>query len=260
MWNKLLNMTIEEIKKGYTFDDESSTYTCNLCGRVFHTSEVYKVADRYYLAEKMIKTHLADHTNMFEHLTSWNKKHTGLTENQKELLKMVYTGMNDQEIAQKTGIAASTVRHQKFSFREKAKQAKLYLAIYELVFEGTDREKGIAVEGTTTDEEGWMDIHDHARMVDDRYQITKAEETKILSSMFTSLTPLKLKTFATKEKNKVVILKKISEQFEMNKRYTEKELNSILKDIYADNVTIRRYLIEYGFMDRKKDCSEYWLL
>ena len=39
----------------------------------------------------------------------------------------------------------------------------------------------------------------------------------------------------------------------------EKDINKILKRIYDDNATIRRYLIEYGFFDRSKDCSKYWV-
>jgi hypothetical protein len=41
--------------------------------------------------------------------------------------------------------------------------------------------------------------------------------------------------------------------------YAEKEINEILKAIYEDYVMLRRYLIEYGFIDRKSDGSEYWL-
>jgi hypothetical protein len=48
-------------------------------------------------------------------------------------------------------------------------------------------------------------------------------------------------------------------QFERNKRYDERELNSIIKEIYEDYATIRRYLIEYGFMERTSNCKEYWL-
>ena len=44
------------------------------------------------------------------------------------------------------------------------------------------------------------------------------------------------------------------------KKYTEKELNTILVESFDDYVTIRRYLIEYGFLDRKKDGSRYWIL
>lgn len=253
MIHKLFNMTLEDIKKGYTFNVETNTFSCNLCGEQFDRDEVYKVDDRFLLAEKMIKLHLNEHHNILEELASMNKKYTGLTENQKELLKMFHQGMSDQDIAKKEGLAPSTVRHHKFTFREKAKQAKLYLAIYELAFRGAE-------SASVAKNEELIDIHQGAKMLDDRYFITKDKEEKILSAMFSSLSPLKLKTFATKEKNKVVILRKICEQFEKNKRYTEKELNNIIKEIYVDYVTIRRYLIEYGFMERKRDCSEYWLL
>ncbi|HEX3029230.1 MAG TPA: DUF2087 domain-containing protein, partial [Clostridia bacterium] len=104
-----------------------------------------------------------------------------------------------------------------------------------------------------------IDSHRGATMLDDRYFTTKAEEEKILSTLFSSLSPLKLETFSSKEKKKIVILKKISEQFERGKKYSEKELNTIIKEIYGDFATIRRYLIEYGFMERTNDCKEYWL-
>jgi len=62
-----------------------------------------------------------------------------------------------------------------------------------------------------------------------------------------------------KEKKKIVILKKISGQFEESRHYSEKEINTILKAIFEDYATIRRYLIEYGFMMRTTDCKEYWI-
>jgi len=34
-------------------------------------------------------------------------------------------------------------------------------------------------------------------------------------------------------------------------------VNEIIKSLIDDYVTVRRYLIEYGFMDRNKDGSEY---
>ena len=96
-------------------------------------------------------------------------------------------------------------------------------------------------------------------MVDDRYNITEKENQQILESAFEYLSPLKLKLFSPKEKKKIVILRKIAEQFEKNRHYSEKEVNQILEAIYDDYVTIRRYLIEYGYMNRTKDCKEYWL-
>ncbi len=67
-----------------------------------------------------------------------------------------------------------------------------------------------------------------------------------------SLSPLRLKTFPAKEKKKIVVLKKISEQFENKRRYLEKEVNEVIKGIFDDFATIRRYLIEYGFMEKNK--------
>lgn len=256
MLDKLLFMSIQEIGNGYSYNSQADSYICNICGKEFENGEIFEVSGRYFNAEKMIRIHKRkDHLDILDILTSNDKKYTGITENQKELLKMIYYGMTDNEIAKKSGVAPATIRHQRFIFREKAKQAKLFLAIYELAVQGTEKGKTIPNKNDEI-----IDVHRGAKMVDDRYLITKAEEEKVLSTMFSSLSPLKLKTFPAKEKKKIVILKKISEQFERNKRYSEKELNSIIKEIYEDFATVRRYLIEYGFMERTNDCREYWLV
>lgn len=91
-------------------------------------------------------------------------------------------------------------------------------------------------------------------------EITPEEEEKILKSMFSSLEPLKLKVLTSKAKKKFVVIKKIASQFESGKTYTEMEVNGILKPIYPDDFsTLRRNLIELGFMERKSDGSAYWL-
>lgn len=255
MIDKLVNMSIEEIKNGYSFISQADKYICNICGREFENGEIFKIDDRYFDAGKMIKMHTQiAHEDMLCILSSYDKKYTGITENQKELLSMIYSGMTDNEMAGKTGVAPATIRHQRFVFREKAKQAKLYLAIYELALQGAGNSKNISDKLNDI-----VDVHKGAKMVDDRYFTTKAEEEKIIQAMFSSLKPLKLKTFSTKEKKKIVILKKISEQFDRNRKYSEKEVNSLIKEIFEDFATIRRYLIEYGFMERTNDCREYWL-
>ena len=103
-------------------------------------------------------------------------------------------------------------------------------------------------------------IHGGAKMVDERYMVSADETQKIINNFFISTKPLALKTFASKEKNKLVILRVISDEFEKGKIYSEKEVNQILKRIYEDYATIRRYLIDYGFMERTADCKEYWLI
>jgi Uncharacterized protein conserved in bacteria len=108
----------------------------------------------------------------------------------------------------------------------------------------------------------WEDkyeIHTGATMVDERYMVSAEETQKIIETFFSSTSPLILKSFSGKEKKKLVILKVISEQFEKGKKYSEKHVNDILQAVYDDYATIRRYLIEYGFMKRTQDCGEYWL-
>jgi hypothetical protein len=63
-----------------------------------------------------------------------------------------------------------------------------------------------------------------------------------------------------KQKDKLVLLRLIAGLFQEGRRYAEKEVNAILAPVWPDHVTIRRYLIEYRFLDRKTDCSEYWRL
>lgn len=255
MINKLSNLSLDEIKNGYSFNPKSDKYICNICSKEFENGEIFKIDERYFDAEKMIKIHIKDaHSEVLPILMSFDKKFTGITENQKELLYMIYSGMTDGEISKKLGVAPATIRHQRFTFREKAKQAKLYLAIYELAFQGMEKNRN-----SLDSKESIVDVRNGAKMVDDRYFTTKAEEDQVISTMFSSIDPLRLTTFPAKEKKKIVILRKIANQFENDKRYSEKEVNMILKEIYDDFATIRRYLIEYGFMERTIDCQYYWI-
>ena len=55
------------------------------------------------------------------------------------------------------------------------------------------------------------------------------------------------------------MLEHIVGRFELNKVYSEKEINEVLKSVYTDYAIIRRSLIDYGFMERNRDCTEYWI-
>lgn len=253
MIDKLLRISLDEIEAGYEYQPHRKTFTCLACGKEFEMGEMFTFDGRFYDASKAILLHIErEHGSMLDILTSFDKKYTGITENQRELLSLIHQGLSDKEIASQTGVAPSTIRHQRFVFREKAKQAKLYLAIFDVV------EKAAAERKTKVPEDELVNIHSGARMVDDRYFISKAEEDKTIAAVFESLQPLKLKVFSHKEKKKIVILRRIAEEFVKDRRYAEKEVNAILKAIYEDYATIRRYLIEYGFMERTNDCREYW--
>lgn len=60
------------------------------------------------------------------------KKYTGLTEIQKEFLSMVSNKYSDKEIAMNLACAESTVRNMRFALRERARQARAFLAVIEL--------------------------------------------------------------------------------------------------------------------------------
>lgn len=242
------NMSVEEIKRGYRYYSENEEYVCLVCQRAFQQGEIYRIEDRFFEARLAVKDHVKSHGKRLDALLGQDSRYMTLTDNQKELLLMMGEGEPDNEIARKMAVTPATVRRQRFSLREKAKQAKMYLAIYELA---SNRKDG--------KEQELISVHGGATMIDERYVITEQERDKILRISFESLTPLRLKMLSAKEKKKVVVLTKIAEQFEKGRIYTGKETDQILREIYDDYVTLRRYLIEYGFMDRKADGSQYWL-
>ena len=55
-----------------------------------------------------------------------------------------------------------------------------------------------------------------------------------------------------------MLLTLIINEFEENVKYSEKQINEILKNVYHDFATIRRYLIDYNFLQRTNDGSIYW--
>lgn len=125
----------EDIKNGYT-KDKHKRYCCNYCDAVFEDGEIFPIDGHFYLAEKAVQIHIQkEHRSVFEKLLQLDKKESGMTEVQKTLLQYIYEGKNDKEIAALTNTSASTVRHQRFVFREKARQAKIFLALYELALE-----------------------------------------------------------------------------------------------------------------------------
>jgi len=94
-------------------------------------------------------------------------------------------------------------------------------------------------------------------MVDDRYAITTQEEQETLDKY---VKDGKLAVFPPKEKRKLVVLRHLAGKFQADTVYHEKQINEIIKDFYSDYVTLRRYLIEYGFLERNRDGSEYRLV
>lgn len=57
-------------------------------------------------------------------------------------------------------------------------------------------------------------------------------------------------------KRRVAIVKWLAAHFEAGVRYSEKEVNEIIQRVHHDSASLRRYMVDYGFMDR--DHGVYW--
>ncbi len=238
--------TVSELKQGYC--QREGTLVCLACGQTFEEGAVYPVEGKLLQASRAIQQHLQSEHGGARRLIFDEGRYNSLTENQKRLLELLSEGKSDKEVALETGVSPATVRRQRFSFREKAKQARLYLAQYESVFAKT---AGLGGE--------IIPIHDNAHYVDERYVVTQEEKEKILASVFHSLSPLRLKNFPKKDKKKVVILAELAALFVKGQEYAEKEVNALLGEVYPDYATLRRYLVDYGFLKRTRGGEKYWL-
>lgn len=242
--------TIEEVKNGYVEDEEN--IQCLVCGETFTKGRIYEINSELYEAKKAAQIHIEKkHNSMLEYLLNMNSVFTGITDVQKQLLTMVSEGLADKEIASELGVASSTIRNHRYKLREKEKQAKLFLAVMELLSKDTNKtisklDKGII-----------CDAHKTATTLDDRFNITDEEKVSVIKNYMENNGALK--SYPSKEKKKIIVLEEIMKNFTAGRIYSEKEVNIILKRIYEDNATLRRALIEYGFIERLKDCSSYWV-
>ena len=240
----------EELKRGYKAETAENVYRCLVCGETAEFGRVYPVGDRWYDAEAFMRSHIAAaHESMFSYLLHLDKKWTGLTDVQREVLGQFYEGRSDADIAQTIGSKPATVRYHRFHLREKEKQAKVFVALMAMLDEKPKPRAG----------REFVPIHRTATAVDERYAMTEEENAKVLATYFPYGLEGPLREFPAKEKRKIAVLRHLLKRFERNRTYTEKEVNAVLKEAYADFVTLRRYMIEYGFMDRREDGSEYWV-
>ncbi|MFD1956406.1 DUF2087 domain-containing protein [Paenibacillus thailandensis] len=248
------SVRLDDLKRGFRYDPANERYECLVCGEQFEEGAVYRVPgvdDRMYEARKYAAYHIeAAHGSMLSALLALDKKATGLTDLQKSLIRDFAMGLTDAEIVKRAGSgSASTIRNHRFVLKEKAKQAKLFLAVMELM-----------ESGASPDAPRFVPIHPTATQVDERYAITEEEYAKLMKQYFPEGPDGPLTTFPRKEKRKIAILRHIASYFEKGRTYSEKEVNERLKQFYKeDYVTLRRYLIEYGYLDRTDDCSAYWV-
>lgn len=243
----LWNAPVEDLKKGYIRSGEA--FVCLFCGRSAQQGMIYPEDGRFYEAETYMRRHLEQaHGSPFDALIALDKKATGLTDHQNALLRLFHEGRSDDEIRNELGIgSASTIRNHRFALKEKERQARIFLALMELL-----KERGL--DRTTT----FIAPHPQARMMDDRYNLTEDEEREILRSAFPEGPDGPLRTFDLQEKQRLAVLRHLASHLDDAQVYTEKEINAALQPFYADYAVLRRFLIEYGFVEREPDGSAYW--
>ncbi|GKU75928.1 DUF2087 domain-containing protein [Paenibacillus sp. L3-i20] len=250
--DRFWSATLTEMKQGYFHNDEDDHYCCLVCGERFENGEVFQLPEsgRFYEAKKFVQFHVAkQHGSMLDHLLGLDKKATGLTDLQKDMIRDFAAGFTDNEIVKRSGGgSASTIRNHRFVLKEKGKQAKLLLAIMELMDQGVT---------------GWPKFESvlhTATQVDERFAITEEEHKEIIKKHLPDGPNGPLTSFPRKEKKRIAILGHIASFFQYDARYRESEVNELLEQFSSkEYVTIRRYLIEYGFLDRKDDGSQYWV-
>ena len=114
------NATIEDYKRGYVWECKKAEFICLICGEYIGKND------------DSVNIHTANHGTPIERLLMLDKKYTGLTEIQKEFLDMVSNKYSDKEMAMNLACADSTVRNMRFALRERARQARAFLAVMEL--------------------------------------------------------------------------------------------------------------------------------
>ena len=238
--------SVDELKQGYV--KRGDDFICLLCGEKTTQGIIYEKDWIFYEAERFLRMHIEEaHGSVFETLIDFDKRLTGLTDHQSALMKLFYRNKSDAQIQKEMDIgSASTIRNHRFALKERERQAKVFLVLMELLKE---RDKCALTD---------VPPHLGAKMADDRFRLSAEENEKILKTFFPEGTSGALSRFPAKEKQKIAVLRVLAERFEPGETYAEKEVNEILAAADDDFVTLRRYLIEYGFMERKADGSAYW--
>ena len=68
-----------------------------------------------------------------------------------------------------------------------------------------------------------------------------------------------LTQFPVKTAKFLVVLRWLVTKFQPGTHYTEKQVNTILKEAHEDFATLRRSLVDYGYMRRERGGGDYWL-
>ena len=80
-----------------------------------------------------------------------------------------------------------------------------------------------------------------------------ASESEVLGRFFRGD---RLSELPAQRHKRLVVLERLALEFEPGLRYREADVNAVLRRFHDDHVTLRRALVDEGFLDRS--AGEYW--
>ena len=237
----------EDLARGYAKTADSASYRCLRCDATFEEGLVYPSGKAMATAERAMSDHVRNgHGDLFEELLGLGKELTGIPDALSDVLRLLYRGDSDKEIALALGgKSSSTVRNQRRALRKREAEAKLFLVLMALLDKAGKRVGRFVAYPSSMP------------MQDDRSIITE-EEAEVIERKYLREDGSLLR-IPRKEKEKLVVLRRIAERFAEGRLYTQKETDSILIKADADYAALRRYLIDYRFLEREPDGSAYWV-
>ncbi|MBU5294281.1 LuxR C-terminal-related transcriptional regulator [Anaerosalibacter bizertensis] len=146
-FEKIIDMcTVEDLMRGYIYDEAHRIYICLYCGDTYDEDLIYNHDDKLCSARRAVEIHISEaHKSSFDFLVGLEKKYTGLTDRQVEIFNILYNENDNGIIAEKMETTPATVRSYKFKMREKLRQAKIYSALFYLINE--QNTKNLSMEG-----------------------------------------------------------------------------------------------------------------
>lgn len=237
--------SIKELRQGWLEDRQTRSRVCLHCGKRFNRGQVYPFGDELLSSRAAADRHVREaHGSAFNAILAAGKTATGLSEVQETVLQGLYNGADDGEIAKSLGDKAlSTVRSHRRNLRLKAAEARFFLAAMELA------------EEHTRDKSRFVDFGPGLPVRDGRADVTGDEAAAIEQAFMRP--DGSLSRIPPKEKQKLVILRRLAELFERGRDYSDAEVRSMLSVVHEDHALLRRYLVDYRFIERDDEGRRY---
>lgn len=84
----------------------------------------------------------------------------------------------------------------------------------------------------------------------------RAKDPKVAAELGKFFRAGRLETIPVSRKKLMLVLDYISSMFDLGHYYTEREVNAVIHRVHDDHATLRRYLVDKGFLSREK--GRYW--